>query len=590
MIDGDMSETHFFDGLPVIEKRTAPTVAKAIFEAGNIDFLEIPGWENRTDEALIRTQMPDSGVLREAPDDSSPDFHPIRLPSQGRVDTVLLAKPAIVEGKKYGALMRKGVGTEPTKLNEQGEVFGTPKKGEDTSKATYGFAVVQQCIEEKDISEEWERSGLRIRKTIKVFDLQEVTMMSGMTHVNELPYEEAKLAGEVVYGTRNPITFEDAIQFFQKANSKEEQKAVADRLLSVCGKFLAMTDDAATNQELVALLESGDPRGEAKWFEFLASGYGKQMMQKTERGLYHSEMHRQNNYLGIENADFADHGTANERETPWDLGSYREAKMKRKDKLLIREVSEVLTQNIDLKINFNLANNRSWNDDFDSVVEQFVAGMRDENTPHFDEVLTKVRGDFLRMTYQGRSYNKLWGPSSLTFIDDNNTQDESLSPVRTGTPGKPSVLSLVIAEELGKYVDKASGPEEDINRLLSYQAMFSEEEGLEFVEEYSHLLDDPNFLLTQNKWLDGVVALLEKGPINPNLVIGHSLSTEDALDGGFSKDNYGRVFMIESGLMREVGNIIALQPSERRSYVQNLNLQPKRYDLESIRNYVNNLE
>lgn len=477
-----------FINLHTTEKRTVPTSASIIYSDDTLENLEITGWENATDEALIRTQMPESEILTSVPDSQTPDkFTTYRFPSQGRSDTVFVDKPFKVNGITYSAIIRKGIGTESSNIREKGEVFGTPAT--NTDKKSYGISTLAPLQEEVEIAKNWDNKRLRVRKPFKIYDLKTAFMKVGLTEMISLPFEEAQFASIVAYATRNPITFEDVVRFLRDAKTQDEQDLVTKSLLQTSGQFLSMTDDYNGNELFIEKMKSGE--GESDWFKWLAETFGQQMMRKTTEGIFHGEMHRQNVYIGCEFGDLADFGMPEIYGNKKDYGSYKNAKELGKDKGLIHEIVEVVSQIVELKINFNLANNRKWNEDIPQLVENFISGMRCENPNLCREIVQKIRTEFLNRAHSDTcSVKGLWNVSELVFISDTD-ENPSSRPLRDGTPGKVAIFNDYMGKVFGEHILDES-PEEIFLRIETNTAS-SASEIPDLIRNYSTIISNPNF-------------------------------------------------------------------------------------------------
>lgn len=563
---------------------TVPAVAKLIWT--NHIPMKIKGWEGDEDQALIQTLMPAKESLKVPQFQDASSFETFSLRSYGRGDILALEESVVIGGVSYNYATRKGIGSAQQPVVEKGEVYGTPAK---LNKKNYsaGFTNQYTFDEDRHQTEVWNKAKLRVRQPMRCFDLKRVFMTTGSEAVSELAkkFEHAEGAVETVWVTRNPITFEDAQQFFMEYSDPPnfpKLKEVADNLLRVQAEFLKNDEDVRA-RKVAEIVKKGSGEGENEWFSLVATMYGEQMMRKTSNGLIAGEKHRQNDSLGIESKDLGDVSGMNEtfRESEKNYGSWENAK---KTKDAAREITKEnilqLAEIADLKVAFNVANERGWNDGVDEIVNDFLSGMQNENPEIFQDVIYNM----LRMVTHNssnfqydRQTNKLYGISNLCFGDYMGNE----KPKLPNTPVSAEFLLSDIFTNIESKIDPSALPDKLREHFpfdhysFQYKDLWSEEDILTYSKLYNETLNRPDFPDLFNEFISLTLTETEADNVEimEELLDKVKEKFQSVLDSKFEfeEDKYQflRVFLGESGILNFWANVIGRPANQREAFVKN---------------------
>lgn len=601
----EKSEEIQISSLPGAKKHeTVPTATKLLWTS-NVK-IKIKGWEGEEDQALSQAIMPERSALKLPPDaEDVAKFITDSLPSYGRGDIVEPDEPVVINGTKYSTITRKGIGSAQQEVVEEGEVYGTPRNL-DENKYSAGFTGKQSFEDDRTATEVWSNVGMRVRQPIRLFKIDRLFMTSGSEPIEDIAKKHFHAAGavEAIWATRNPITFEDAVQFFTKYSNPpdfDKLKKVADDLLRIQAKYLRNDEDTRANA-IAEVVEKGSGAGEDEWFEWLSSKYGEQTMRKTSHGLVHGEEHRQNKSLGVESKDLGDvSGMSRDlHHHKKNYGSWSNVKVENNEmaKEIIKENLLVLSEILDLKVIFNVSNGRRWDDHVDETIQSFLQGMKNEDPAIYQDVFYQM----YKMVIRNSSYfqpsdneHSLYGISNLCF-------DSNLGLTSAKLPNTP-VLSEFLLNRVFRKIESEIDPSLLDLKVrdhfpfdhfqFQYKNLWSDEETLKLVNQYNSVINSDEFQLKYASLLEeiqkmsfsdgfeqvasNIVDKVEKNILNND--------TKNALETNY--EIFLRIFFSESGLADYLANIFGRQPMDRAVYAKtNLPNAPLAIDTSKMELYI----
>ncbi len=369
------------------QHQTAPDEVKLIYDNEQASTPVIAAWAGDPHLALQKTLAISKLVLPEG--EVNPEFITYTLPTNGRSDFILPDEPLVISQVAFPVIQRKGVGNIRSALGKQKTYSQAIYANTDEasrqvdqllhgslSYPSLGFTGKTAWNEDINVTEQWQKLGMRVRLPLSAYELQAVYAdpRYQLESIEEIKARGVDTYGEPVistWGTRNPYTFADITKSIQqnfetKEYVPEKLKTYLDEMLSSQAYFLQFDNEEA--QAIATKIDRNDPEAANDWLIWLAKTFGQQSGVKSQHGLYHAELHRQNITLGGEYRDLADLEHA-----VW--GDYQGLTSDQKDELA-KEISKTLFPIIEVQLAFNIANEVSWDTNIPQIVDGFFSSMK----------------------------------------------------------------------------------------------------------------------------------------------------------------------------------------------------------------------